>query len=62
MHHTNKYSRHSSILWSVWLNDGVFVYELSGCGFESSCRHLSHREVTFVKSKNDLGEIFHVYP
>ena len=24
----------------VWLNDWVFVYELSGCGFESSCSHL----------------------
>ena len=24
---------------SVWLNGWVFVYELSGCGFESSCSH-----------------------
>ena len=24
-------------------NDWVFVYELSGCGFESSCRHLNFR-------------------
>ena len=23
-----------------WLNGWVFVYELSGCGFESSCSHL----------------------
>ena len=23
----------------VWLNGWVFVYELSGCGFESSCSH-----------------------
>ena len=22
-----------------WLNGSVFVYELSGCGFESSCSH-----------------------
>ena len=26
--------------WSVWLNGWVFVYELSGCGFESRCCHL----------------------
>ena len=25
---------------SVWPNGWVFVYELSGCGFESSCSHL----------------------
>ena len=30
-----KVSQHSSIIWSVWLNGWVFVYELSGCGFES---------------------------
>ena len=27
------------IIWSVWPNGWVFVYELSGCGFESSCSH-----------------------
>ena len=26
-----------------WLNGWVFVYELSGCGFESSCSHLTFR-------------------
>ena len=40
MHRTDKYSQHSSIIWPVWLNGCVFVYELSGCGFESSCSHL----------------------
>ena len=25
-------------IWSVWPNRWVFVYELSGSGFESSCR------------------------
>ena len=40
MHRTDKYSQHSSIIRPVWLNDSVFVYELSGCGFESSCSHL----------------------
>ena len=37
MHRTDKYSQHSSIIWPAWLNGGVFVYELRGCGFESSC-------------------------
>ena len=37
MHRTGKYSQHNSIIWLVWLNGWVFVYELSGCGFESSC-------------------------
>ena len=37
MHCTDKYWQHSSIIWSVWLNGWVLVYELIGCGFESSC-------------------------
>ena len=40
MHRTDKYSQHSSVIWPVWLNGWVFVYELSACGFESSCSHL----------------------
>ena len=40
MHRTDKYSQYSSIIWPVWLNGWVFVYELSGCGFESSCSDL----------------------
>ena len=43
MHHTDKYSQHNTIIWPVWLNGWVFVYELSGCGFESSCHHLNFR-------------------
>ena len=38
---TDNYSQHSSIFWPVWLNGWVFVYEISGCGFESCCNHLS---------------------
>ena len=38
---TDKYSQHSSIIWIVLLNDWVFVYELSGWGFESRCCHLN---------------------
>ena len=35
MHRTDKFSQHSSIIWPVLLNGWVFVYELSGCVFES---------------------------
>ena len=35
MHHTIKYSKHSSMIWPVWRNGWVLVYKLSGCGFES---------------------------
>ena len=37
----DKYSQHSSIIWPIRLNSWVFLYELSGCGFESSCSHLN---------------------
>ena len=36
---TDKYSQYGSIIWPIWLNGWVFFYELSGCGFESSCSH-----------------------
>ena len=46
MHHTDKYSEHSSIsLAKCW----VFIYELSGFGFESSCSHLNCRFCTCFK-------------
>ena len=35
--------------WPVWLNGWVFVYELSGCGFESRCYHLNFRYGTGFK-------------
>ena len=43
MHHTDRCSQHSSIIWPVWLNGWVVVYELSGWGFESCCSHLNFR-------------------
>ena len=43
MHRTDKHSQHSSIIWPVWLIGWVFVYELSGCEFESSCSYLNFR-------------------
>ena len=53
MHHTDKYLQHSSIIWSVWLNVWVFVYELSGCEFKPSCSHLDEL-VSEDKGKTDL--------
>ena len=37
MHRTDNCSQYSSIIWPVWLNGWVLVYELSGCGFECCC-------------------------
>ena len=36
-HCTDRYLQHSSIIWTVWLNGWVFVYELKRCEFSSSC-------------------------
>ena len=41
MHHADKYSQLSSIIWAVWLKGWVFIYELSGFGFKSHCSHLN---------------------
>ena len=53
MHCTDKYSQHSSIIWPVWLNGWVFVYELSDCGFESNCSHLNLRFRTCLELFKD---------
>ena len=42
-HRRDKYSEHSSIIWPVWPNGWVFIEELSGSGFESSCSHFTFR-------------------
>ena len=42
MHYTDKYSQHSSIIWPVWINSWIFVYELSACGFGSCYSYLSN--------------------
>ena len=34
---TDKHSRHSSIIWTVWLNGWVVAYQLSGRWIESHC-------------------------
>ena len=54
MHSTDMYLQDSSIIWAVWLNVSVFVYKLSGCGFESRCvnRVLSLNVVSNCKRSN----------
>ena len=37
------YLKFLTTVWTFWLNGWVFVYELSGCGFESHCSHLNFR-------------------
>ena len=54
MHHTDRYSQHSSIIWPVWLNGRVFVYKLWGCGFQSSCCHLKFKFFSPVLIKEFL--------
>ena len=49
MYCTYKYSQHSSVIWLVWLNGWVFIYKLSGCGFESCCSHISFRYCTCLE-------------
>ena len=48
MHHTDKYSQHSSTIPSIWLNGRVFTYKLSGCGFELRYRKSN---LTFMLGK-----------
>ena len=61
MHHANKYSQLSSIIRPLWLDGWVFVYELSGCGFESRCCHLSSSLSLFqlaVDASDILSHLF----
>ena len=47
--------------WKVWLNGWVFVYELSGCVFESSWSHLINRcYKTFLEANQLENEINHL--
>ena len=62
MRRTDKYSQHSSIIWAVWLNGCVFVYELSGCGFKSRCCHLEFRHgASFEQGvRSHSGNLYYV--
>ena len=47
-------SQHSSIFWPVWPNSWVFLYELSGSGFESRCSHLKLQISRLFWARNSL--------
>ena len=57
MHHTDKYSQHSLIIWPVWLNDWTFLCKLSGCGFESRRSHLVYHIVRSIAWKKSAPKI-----
>ena len=59
IHRTDKYSQQSSINLPVWLNGWIFVFELSGCWFESSCGHSDYFGYCFIK--NDIVYVFTLY-
>ena len=47
--------QHSSIVGPAWLNGWVFVYELSGCRFESRCSHtliILNSRILLIKNCN----------
>ena len=54
--HLNPQPHHSSIIWPVWINGWVFVYELNGCEFKPRCCHL--RMVWFSKNGKDVQKRF----
>ena len=54
IHRTHKHSQHSLIIWPVWPNAWVSAHELSGCGFESCCNHLTSYIMPF-SSKDFLN-------
>ena len=41
--HNQLVRKRTLTIWSNWLNDWVFVYELGGCGIKSHCSHLNFR-------------------
>ena len=49
MYRTNKNSHYSSIIWPVWLNGWVYIYEVSDCGFEFWKHHLNLRYGTLFE-------------
>ena len=56
MHSTDKYAQHSSIIWPVWLNGWMFVYELSGCVLESHCRKLIKSKISYEDFTTIINE------
>ena len=54
MYHTDTFSQHCSVIWPIWINGRVFVYEVGGCEFQSRCSHLINdisEEVKLISPK-----------
>ena len=68
MQRTDKCSEHSSIIWSVGPNGWVFIYELSGSAFKSSCylglrfwKAIFFHEITnILKARNTTIKIIYI--
>ena len=58
MHCADKHWQHRSIIWLVWLNGLVFFYELSGCGFGSTCSQLNLIFSVFHRRYPFFGNLF----
>ena len=49
----------AKLIWPVWPNGWVFVYELSGSGFESSYSHLKELQIkNFCNTNSEKLRIF----
>ena len=55
--HADKYSQHSSISYSVWLNGWVFIYDLCSCGFESRGSHLK-THILYADAEKCLDKVW----
>ena len=60
MHRAGKYSQYSLIIWPIWVNGWVFIYELSGCGFRSRCCHLKLNSMRECLEDNRLRSFCHL--
>lgn len=60
MHSTYKFSQHTKTILPIWLYGSMFVYNMSGCGFEFRCCHLDaisfayHWACSFLASIGNL--------
>ena len=58
MHYSDKYSQRSSIIWPVWLNSWVLVYEPSGNEFEfRCCQYFLSLGASFLLQVSDISAI-----
>ena len=62
MHHTNKYSKYSSVIRSVLVNGWMFVYKLNWGGFKFCCTYLIFRfRECFVQGVSYYSGNYRVY-